>query len=41
MHVDICIFHEGLHYPGLNCPHERDEDELGPVQPPGWTAVSN
>jgi hypothetical protein len=40
MHVDLCVFHNGVHvYAGPNCPHDRAEDETGPIQPPGWTAV--
>ncbi len=31
MHVDVCYFHEGVHYPGEHCPHEDEE------YPPGWT----
>lgn len=36
--TDFCVFHDGVHYSGRFCPHGRTEDELGPVQPAGWTA---
>lgn len=31
-YVDYCIFEDGVHYPGVNCPHTEDED-------PGWTVL--
>jgi hypothetical protein len=37
MAVAMCVFYEGAHYPGPDCPHEQPEDETGPIQPVGWT----
>jgi hypothetical protein len=42
MYVTSCIFHEGQHvYSGPDCPHNREEDEEGPVKEPGWTVQQN
>ena len=32
MHVDYCVFHEGIHYAGELCPHGTEE------YPNNWTA---
>lgn len=29
MHVDICYFLDGVHYPGELCPHDNEEYPLG------------
>lgn len=41
IYTDYCVFHEGIHYPGLNCPHDEEVDELGRVHEPGWTVLDN
>lgn len=43
MFTDICILDEfGNHvYTGANCPHDREEDEMGEVLPEGWTVQGN
>lgn len=38
MFVSKCIFFEGFEVQrGSDCPHERSEDEQGPIMPTGWT----
>jgi hypothetical protein len=38
--VDYCVFVEGTHYAGPECPHFNEHDEIGEIYPPGWTAQS-
>ncbi|APC46423.1 hypothetical protein HWB05_gp160 [Streptomyces phage BRock] len=40
MQVDTCWFHEGVHYPGEECPHETVTGEPGQEYPDGWTVQS-
>lgn len=38
MYVSSCVIQDGQHvYVGRDCPHNRTEDEEGPVPEPGWT----
>jgi hypothetical protein len=41
IYTDYCVFHEGNHYPGEDCPHFDLEDELGIIHAPGWTVLDN
>lgn len=42
MYTSNCIFIDGEHvYPGANCPHNRKEDEEGPIQETSWTVQQN
>lgn len=36
--VGRCIFQDGMHWPGQDCPHGNTHDETGEVPTPGWTA---
>lgn len=40
MQVDTCWNHEGVHYPGEECPHETVTVEPGQDYPDGWTVQS-
>jgi hypothetical protein len=31
MFTDYCIFHDGIHYPGRNCPHDEEGNDVGSV----------
>lgn len=31
IYTDYCVFHEGVHYPGHNCPHTEDGEDIGSV----------
>jgi hypothetical protein len=38
MYVTSCRYIDGQHvYSGPDCPHNRNEDEEGPIQETGWT----
>lgn len=40
-YIDSCYNYDGVHYPGEFCPHYEEEDEQGPILPPGWTVQQN
>lgn len=37
IYINFCVYRDGIHYPGLDCPHDVEEDETGLVYPIGWT----
>jgi hypothetical protein len=38
MYVDRCIFIDGVHVrSAMDCPHEKPQDEMGPVVETDWT----
>lgn len=38
MYVSACVFLDGVHFPGPDCPHGPGKNELGEDSPPpGWT----
>lgn len=38
IYTDVCVYHEGVHYPGNSCPHYDDViDEMDP----GWTVLKD
>jgi hypothetical protein len=41
IYVDWCVFKDGVHYPGIDCPHGQQIDELGYIHEPGWTVLDN
>lgn len=41
MFTAMCLIRDGFHIVrGPDCPHDRTEDELGEIQPAGWTVQS-